>query len=201
MDSNHDGVINALDQGFGSLKIWQDQNHDGISDEGELRSLSAHGIAELSLNHQASDLIDQGNLVGLMGSYTTDSGEVRTMGDVWFATDRAGHQTFDLDGLIEKIHAASTSKVSLSTEASTGQHLDISLHDVLSVGDDALAELATAHLMSVEGHPGDSVTLTGTGWSAQGDLHVGAEHYAVYVNHSAQVMVNDKVQVQWGSLL
>jgi len=53
----------------------------------------------------------------------------------------------------------------------------------------------------VEGQEGDSVTLTGTGWSAQGDLQVGADQYAVYVNHNAQVVVNDKVQVQWGSLL
>ncbi|MEK0427880.1 MAG: hypothetical protein RL001_407, partial [Pseudomonadota bacterium] len=201
MDSNHDGVINLLDQGFGSLKIWQDLDNDGVSDQGELKSLSAHGIAELSLKHQASDLIDQGNLIGLMGSYTTDQGEVRTMGDVWFATDRAGNQTFDLDGLIEKIHATSTSKISLSAEASAGKHLDISLQDVLSVGGDAMAELATTHLMSVEGQEGDSVTLTGTGWSAQGDLQVGADQYAVYVNHNAQVVVNDKVQVQWGSLL
>jgi len=201
MDSNHDGVINLLDQGFGSLKIWQDLNNDGVSDDGELKSLSAHGIAELSLKHQASDLIDQGNLIGLMGSYTTDQGEVRTMGDVWFATDRAGNQTFDLDGLIEKIHATSTSKTSLSAEASAGKPLDISLQDVLSVGEDAMAELATAHLMSVDGQQGDSVTPTGTGWSAMGDLPDGADQYAVYVNHNAQVIVNDKAQVQWGSLL
>ena len=64
---------------------------------------------------------------------------------------------------------------------------------------DAL-ERDAVELMGRRGQ-GDSLTLTGAGWSPHGDLQVGAEHYAVYVNQNAQLLVNDKVQVQWGGLL
>ena len=200
MDSNHDGVINRFDQDFVSLKIWRDLNGNGVSDAGELKSLADYKINELSLNAHASSQMDNGNLVGLMGSYTTDDGKLHTMGDVWFATDRAGNHTFDLDGLIEKVTAASTEKVRLSSGGSPG-HRDVRLEDVLSSGTGGLAELAVSHLMSIDGHVGDSVSLVGDGWALQGDVATGADHYSVYVNHNAQVMINDRVQVHWEGLL
>jgi hypothetical protein len=89
MDMNFDRIINKFDQGFGSLKIWQDTNSNGISDKGELKSLADAGIAELSLVAKASTKMDNGNLIGLMGSYTAADGSVHTMGDVWFSTDQS----------------------------------------------------------------------------------------------------------------
>ena len=43
LDSNGDGVINSADADFGKLLVWQDTNHDGIADAGELSSLADHG--------------------------------------------------------------------------------------------------------------------------------------------------------------
>ena len=50
-DTNNDGVIDARDKNFSLLKIWMDENHNAIVDEGELRPLSKQGIDSLSLEY------------------------------------------------------------------------------------------------------------------------------------------------------
>jgi Ca2+-binding RTX toxin-like protein len=50
LDSNHDGVINALDARFNEIKVWQDVDGDGISDAGELKTLAELGIESFSLD-------------------------------------------------------------------------------------------------------------------------------------------------------
>ena len=40
LDSNGDGAIDGGDAAFGDLRVWQDFNHDGVSDAGELSSLT-----------------------------------------------------------------------------------------------------------------------------------------------------------------
>ena len=39
LDDNADSMIDSSDASFGDLRVWQDLNHDGISDAGELASL------------------------------------------------------------------------------------------------------------------------------------------------------------------
>ena len=56
---NGDGVINAQDNIFSSLRLWQDANHNGISEAGELHTLSALGIAEMELDFKTSKRTDQ----------------------------------------------------------------------------------------------------------------------------------------------
>jgi hypothetical protein len=48
-DSNHDGKFNASDAQFGEFKVWQDVNQNGVSDEGEVRSLADCDISEINL--------------------------------------------------------------------------------------------------------------------------------------------------------
>ena len=50
LDSNNDGVFDARDAMFGEVRVWQDANQDGISQAGELKSLTALGIASIDLN-------------------------------------------------------------------------------------------------------------------------------------------------------
>jgi Ca2+-binding RTX toxin-like protein len=49
LDSSGDGVIDGADAGFAGLMVWQDLNHDGVSDAGELASLTDHGISGINL--------------------------------------------------------------------------------------------------------------------------------------------------------
>jgi hypothetical protein len=60
---NGDGVIDAKDAVYKSLRIWIDSNHDGVSQPGELHTLASLGINSISLNYKEGDGTDQfGNL-------------------------------------------------------------------------------------------------------------------------------------------
>ena len=50
LDDNGDGVIDSGDAAFGSLQVWQDLDHDGVSGAGELKSLADHGITGINLD-------------------------------------------------------------------------------------------------------------------------------------------------------
>ncbi|SUS05998.1 hypothetical protein DF3PB_230001 [uncultured Defluviicoccus sp.] len=48
-DTNGDGVLSAADDGFNGFSLWRDANSNGVSDAGELVSLTDAGIASISL--------------------------------------------------------------------------------------------------------------------------------------------------------
>ncbi len=84
LDSNHDGKIDAADEAFSKLTIWQDLNHNGISDAGELSSLADHQIASLSLDAHASDSAINGQAILADGSYTLTDGSTGHFVEVAF---------------------------------------------------------------------------------------------------------------------
>ena len=56
---NADAVINRRDSIFTSLRLWQDTNHNGISESRELRRLAALGLAQMDLDYSESRRVDQ----------------------------------------------------------------------------------------------------------------------------------------------
>jgi hypothetical protein len=88
-DSNHDGVLNALDVNWDRLRLWVDANHDGKTDAGELHTLAQHGVASISLAAHAGTTLSNGNLLGLESSWTDAQGQQQAAADVWFAKDRS----------------------------------------------------------------------------------------------------------------
>jgi hypothetical protein len=124
-DSNHDGKLDAKDAHWKELKVWVDGNHDGKTDAGELKSLDELGIASIGLNATQDGGIDNGNLVGLVSSYTKTDGSTHQVADVWFAKD------------VQPQTAEETAKVSL--------------HDVLAPPSDPLLGGAPVDLAKAGG--------------------------------------------------
>ena len=64
LDGNGDGVLNDADDAWQSLSLWQDVNADGITDDGELISLSSVGLTQVDLAYENLGISDHGNLLG-----------------------------------------------------------------------------------------------------------------------------------------
>ncbi len=79
LDSNGDGVMDANDAQFANLTVWQDVNHDGISQANELSSLAGHGITSIDLQATPADSTIDGQEVVSEGTFTTADGTPRDL--------------------------------------------------------------------------------------------------------------------------
>jgi hypothetical protein len=94
LDSDGNGVIDRGDTAFANLLVWQDTNHDGISESGELSTLADHGITAINLNATAADREIDGQMQQAEGTFTYANGTTGTF--VQVALDTALGETTNL---------------------------------------------------------------------------------------------------------
>lgn len=92
-DVNHNGLIDAMDPVFAKLLLWQDKNHNGISESVELTRLSDTDVTALSLAYRdlpsVLGLLPKSlSFIGQTSSYMTRSGAAFEMADVYFAEQK-----------------------------------------------------------------------------------------------------------------
>ena len=106
LDSNGDGVINANDAGWASLRVWRDIDQNGMTGEGELITLEAAGVAALNLGYSNSTHVDAaGNAHKQVGSFVRTDGTTGIATDVWFAVDHAYSREVEILQVTEAIQA------------------------------------------------------------------------------------------------
>ncbi len=119
LDSNQDGVMNAQDTAFASLRIWRDLNQDGISQPGELQTLAQAGIVSINVSGKAAqvDLLNlvvlgKGNVQTVKGSFTRSDSSTGGAGETSSAAA-------NLDLLVNTFYRTFTTTVPLTEAAKT----------------------------------------------------------------------------------
>jgi hypothetical protein len=56
---NNDGKITTVDSVFSSLRLWQDINHNGVSESSELKPLNVVGLSSIELDYKSSKKTDE----------------------------------------------------------------------------------------------------------------------------------------------
>lgn len=84
-----DGVIDARDPVWATLRLWFDRNHDGVTDAGELETLPSRGVRAIALSYvDVKERLSAGGrvqgAVRQRGGATMDDGRVVNVVDVWF---------------------------------------------------------------------------------------------------------------------
>ena len=89
LDGNNDGIIDASDAIWNELYLWQDSNSNGVTDKGEMISISQSDIAAIKYSYNESTLEDQnGNQHKQTSTVILKNGDSASSADVWFDANK-----------------------------------------------------------------------------------------------------------------
>lgn len=127
LDDNGDNVIDDRDSSFGDIKVWQDANSDGVTQDGELKSLAELGIEAIGLDADDTYREVDGNTVYADGNFTKSDGGTGSYAGVSFTID--GDDQADADDTTRQSTAIAAS-VGLVLYAASTQEVAAGLSEV-----------------------------------------------------------------------
>ncbi|WP_171496075.1 calcium-binding protein [Acinetobacter oleivorans] len=104
-DLNNDGVIDAEDEIYQQLQVWQDFNQNAHVDQGELNALQTIGIQQIDLVYTSAKEVDvNGNHHKQQGQFIWADGTAGKIDDVWFQADTL-HSQINQAQIVEIDHS------------------------------------------------------------------------------------------------
>jgi len=136
LDNNKDGKIGKTDTRFAELKVWTDANANGVTDMGELKTLTELGIKEIAL---ASAPVDADVKLGYNAPlstalFTRENGVTGTIGNVSLAFDPSSEESGPLQGV--------TTPASLDLQSAASQLLQAMSSFAGGLSDGSLQSIA-----------------------------------------------------------
>lgn len=82
-DTNHDNVLNSDDERWNEFRVWRDANQDGLTDQGELLTMTDAGIKLVNLmpTRDGSQAFADGSIITGTSSYETLDGSKHLVAD------------------------------------------------------------------------------------------------------------------------
>jgi Ca2+-binding RTX toxin-like protein len=105
LDSNGDGIIDALDAVYAQLRVWADKDGDGVFGNGEFYTLEELGIEFIDLRYTEENTTDEnGNQIVRTGKVVWKGGDTSPISE--FLLDRNTAQSAIYDTLEESVDIA-----------------------------------------------------------------------------------------------
>jgi hypothetical protein len=85
-DQDKDKLITPADEVYSTLRLWKDENLDGIAQDNELYSLESKGVVAIDLKYDRrfSEVDQYGNGTLMKSVVQTKDGKLHLMFDLWF---------------------------------------------------------------------------------------------------------------------
>ena len=164
-DSNDDNKLNSLDSEWSKFKVWIDANQNGISEEGEVKTLADHNIAELDLTINRNEKTINGNTVFQDISVKLTNGQTMLGQDAGFSVTGSGLriETYK-DGFVMKYKAGDGKIISFAVlDRDEAISLDMKDYPELSLmmgtaKNDVIKNSGTANVMLIGAFGNDKLT-------------------------------------------
>ena len=161
-DSNGDGIFSKLDEKWGKFGIWQDTNQNGVTDEGELRTLDEMGVASINLTSDKQFSVVDGNTIQGIAPVAMNDGSTLDAADVTLAY-RNEVQVPQPDGSISTMTASPFSPSGEEIDGTDGNDLILGKtgNNVIQAGagNDVIMEDGGNDI--IDGGEGDDVIYSG----------------------------------------
>jgi hypothetical protein len=161
-DDNDDGKIDEDDGIYDGLSIWQDANGDGITDDGEIRTLKDQGIESIDLGYDTVDETVEGNLISKKGGVEFEDGTSQEWNEVSFNIAGNGSDLFKevLQPLLDEDDMAPVSFDNVANNASDEDHSEVS--DPVSLLKEIVGPTMDVQLPDTDPTPLSTTTINGS---------------------------------------